>query len=126
RPELSIDDLEADFKNIKQNNHLQTSFTAGNAMRPRQRMRTLRTILAEGKGFFHRLSFRGHAGDTFSLITSSCSFGLVSPSLADTFLPWPETHSAPPEMAGPNGRSDISRRISESPSHVRSASCQPG
>ncbi|MDI4662665.1 hypothetical protein, partial [Cobetia sp. BMC6] len=42
---------EANFKNIKQNNHLQTSFTAGNAMRPRQRMRTLRTNRREGKGF---------------------------------------------------------------------------
>jgi len=53
---LSIDDFEADFKNIKQNNHLQTSFTAGNAMRPRQRMRTLRTNRREGKGFLERIS----------------------------------------------------------------------
>ncbi|WP_324690833.1 hypothetical protein U0O11_16940 [Cobetia sp. D5] len=48
---MSTDDIEADLKNIKQNNHLQTSFTAGNAMRPRQRMRTLRTNRREGKGF---------------------------------------------------------------------------
>ncbi|QWN36862.1 hypothetical protein H2O77_17105 [Cobetia sp. 4B] len=48
---MSIDEFEAGFKNIKQNNHLQTSFTAGNAMRPRQRMRTLRTNRREGKGF---------------------------------------------------------------------------
>ncbi|UTV85689.1 hypothetical protein KDX00_10730 [Cobetia amphilecti] len=48
---MSIDDVEANFKNINQNNHLQTSFTAGNAMRPRQRMRTLRTNRREGKGF---------------------------------------------------------------------------
>ncbi|MBU3007145.1 hypothetical protein, partial [Cobetia amphilecti] len=46
-----IDDVEADFKNTKQNNHLQTSFTAGNAMRPRQRMRTLRRNRFDGKGF---------------------------------------------------------------------------
>ncbi|WP_156961964.1 hypothetical protein [Cobetia amphilecti] len=48
---MSIDEFEADFKNTKQNNHLQTSFTAGNAMRPRQRMSTLRTNHREGKGF---------------------------------------------------------------------------
>ncbi|MEP4556472.1 hypothetical protein, partial [Cobetia amphilecti] len=64
RPGLSIDDIEVDFKNIKQNNHLQTSFTAGNAMRPRQRMRTLRTNRREGKGFFKRLSSGCHASRT--------------------------------------------------------------
>ncbi|WP_209443827.1 hypothetical protein, partial [Cobetia amphilecti] len=63
--------FEADFKNIKQNNHLQTSSTAGNAMRPRQRMRTLRTNRREGKGFLKRLSFSGHTGDISALPFSS-------------------------------------------------------
>jgi len=49
---------EADFKNLKQNNYLQTSFTAGDAMRPRQRMRTLRTNWRKGKGFLERISPR--------------------------------------------------------------------
>ncbi|WP_404983279.1 hypothetical protein [Cobetia marina] len=53
---MSIDDLEADFKNIKQNNHLQTFFTAGNAMRPRQRMRTLRIHLCKCKRFLQKAS----------------------------------------------------------------------
>ncbi|WP_209443832.1 hypothetical protein, partial [Cobetia amphilecti] len=54
--------VEADFKNIKQNNHLQTSFTAGNAMRPRQRMRTLRTNRREGKGFLAAMPKRVQSG----------------------------------------------------------------
>ncbi|MFE8878015.1 hypothetical protein, partial [Cobetia amphilecti] len=79
-PGLSIDEFEADFKNIKQNNHLQTSFTAGNAMRPRQRMRTLRTNRREGKGFFKRLSFSGHTGDISALPFSSLPILLLFPS----------------------------------------------
>ncbi|NUJ57419.1 hypothetical protein HUS67_13980 [Cobetia marina] len=100
--------FEACFKNIKQNNYLQTSFTAGNAMRPRQRMRTLRTNRREGKGFFKRLSFSGHADDIsaqpFSSLLDLVSLHLLALAsflLADIF-PWPATHSAPPRMAGPN------------------------
>ncbi|MFP5302984.1 hypothetical protein R2R70_17395, partial [Cobetia sp. SIMBA_158] len=50
--------------------HLQTSFTAGNAMRPRQRMRTLRTNRREGKGFLAAMSKTVQSGPCVSLAPS--------------------------------------------------------
>jgi hypothetical protein len=76
--------FEADFKNLKQNNHLQTSFTAGNAMRPRQRMRTLRRNRLDGKGFLARYPCQfkqAHAGTACSSI--NCSDSLPRQRLRD-------------------------------------------
>jgi len=62
---------EANFKNLMQNNHLQTSFTAGDALRPRQRMRTLRTGPLQCKAFLKRMSQESHIFVAWRLLDRS-------------------------------------------------------